>query len=82
MIDDDTCLAWGSRIARISFLPEHVHAAYSIIKHKLHKEYKTKFMSVGENTLQSGWCCFKTDVLTFNIGITGLYVQICVLNFT
>ena len=50
VIDDDRCRAWGSRIAGISFPPEHVHAAYSVISYQLDKEYKTKFTPVGGET--------------------------------
>ena len=47
VINDDTCLAWGSRIAGIPFPPKHVHAAHSAISYQLDKDYKTKFTPVG-----------------------------------
>ena len=55
VIDDDTCRAWGSRIAGISFPPEHVHAAYSAISYQLDKEYNTKFTPVGKETGCREW---------------------------
>ena len=55
VIDDDTCRAWGSRIAGVSFPPEHVFIAYSAIDYKLDKEYKTKFTPVGEDAHSKEW---------------------------
>ena len=55
VINDDTCCAWGSRIAGISFPPEKVSAARSVINYKLQKEYKTKFTGIGEDFDSGEW---------------------------
>ena len=55
MIDDDTCRAWGSRIAGISFPPEKLYVSHSAIVYKLHKEHKTKFTGVGEDIESREW---------------------------
>ena len=55
VVDDDTCRAWGSRIAGISIPPEHVFGAFSIINNELTKKYKTKFTPVGSETHRKEW---------------------------
>ena len=55
IIDDETCCAWGSRIAGIPFPPERVYVAHSAINLKLDKEYKTKFTGVGEDFDSREW---------------------------
>ena len=55
VIDDDTCCAWGSRIAGKVFPPEKVYVAHSAIVYKLRKEYKTKFTGVGEDFESGEW---------------------------
>ena len=55
VIDDDTCRAWGSRIAGISFPPEKLSFAFGAINYKLDKEYKTKFTGIGEVSDSGEW---------------------------
>jgi hypothetical protein len=55
VIDKDTCCTWGSQIAGIPFPPEDVHSAFSAIKYKLNKEYKTKFTGIGEDFHPREW---------------------------
>jgi hypothetical protein len=49
VIDGETCRAWGSQIAGMSFSPEQMVAASNNIRYKLKKDYKTKFTAIGED---------------------------------
>ena len=58
VIDNDTCLAWGSRLRGREgfFYPlEQIDSAVCVIKMWLMKEYKTKFTGVGEDFDSGDW---------------------------
>lgn len=55
VIDNDTCRAWGSRIAKIPFPPEHLFVAYTAIDYKLDTEHNMKFTPVGEDESSKEW---------------------------